>query len=352
MNLSLFRRSVGQLLVWSCVSVFAFGLTGCGGGGGGSDDEEATIRPKTLDGTVLKLDSNVSFEFVRNVGTQGAVSTGQVETGTFFYTLAGNQLRQYPNAQGDNSDCRYPDSVTGASYTYRAVNESSGVLTLNGVGVNDLVTTGSFNANNGSFTFFFNSDSGFLVVNRIEIDLTFEGNGVFVTTGVSTVRIPGSSFPNFDTVRIPSAFSLAAGGSVPENYNPTVDFSRPSRITPSSLNALLIRFTNGIPDPNFDFTIQFAASANFSTGTDTTAPDEIGQGLLRVAGAVVDDAVNYTWKRIGGTDTGTLTVTGSNRTYDGVYTLAFTGPDNGNYAGQADAGTANVSEVTGSFRTQ
>lgn len=352
MNLSPFRRVAAHFLVCACVSVFVLSLSSCGGSGGDDEDAATTVRPKTLDGTVLKLDSNVNFEFVRNAGGSGAVVTGDVETGTFFYTLNGNQIRQYPNQQGDNSDCRYPDSITGASYAYRAVNESSGVLTLNGVGVNDLITSGGFNANNGSFARFFNGSSSGQVVNQIEIDLTFEGNGVSVTTGVSTVRIPGSLSPNYDNVRIPSAFILAGGGSLPANYNPVIDFSRPSRIVPASLNTLLIRFTNGIPDPNLDFTIQFSASANLNPGTNTSTPDEIGQGLLRVAGAVVDDAVNYTWKRIGGTDTGTLTVTGSNRTYDGLYTLSFVGPDNGRYAGQVDSGTANANEVSGSFVAQ
>jgi hypothetical protein len=352
MNLSFFRRMASPLLKWSCLSLFILGLGSCGGGGGGDDEEDATIRPKTLDGTVMKLDSNVSFEFVRVAGGSGAVATGDVETGTFFYTLGGDQLRQYPNQQGDNSDCRYPDSITGANYSYRAVNESSGVLTLNGVGVNDFETSGRLNANNGSLTFFFNTDSRGQTINRIEIDLTFEGNGVSVITGISSVRIPGSAAPNFANVRIPSDFILAVGGSVPVNYNPVIDLLRPSRIVPASLNTLLMRFTNGIPDPNLDFTIQYSASANLNPAIDANAPDEIGQGLLRVAGAVVDNAVNYTWKRIGGTDTGILTVTGSNRTFDGVYTLSFTGPDNGTYAGQVDSGTANVNEVSGSLRTQ
>jgi hypothetical protein len=358
MNLSLFRRVVAHLLVWSCVSVFVLGLSSCGGSGGSDGDGDATVRPKSLDGLVMKLDKNVSFEFVRNTGASGAVATGDVETGTFFYTLAGTQLRQYPNQQGDESDCRYPDRITAANYTYRAINETSAVLTLNGVGGSDLITTGSFNANNGSFAYFFESSSfrsffGPQVINQLEIDLTFQGNGVSVTTGVSTVRIPGSALPNYDTVRIPTDFNLAGGGgAVPENYNPTVDFQRPSRITPASLNALLMRFTNGIPNPVFDFTIQFTSSASVPVGTDGTASEEIGQGLLRVAGAVVDNAVNYTWKRIPNTDTGTLTITGSNQTYDGIYTLSFSGPDSGRYAGQADGGTADANEVSGSFVTQ
>ena len=345
-----FKRGLAAVRLLTAASALAFGLSGCGGGGGGSDNSPPTIRPKTLDGLLLTLDTNVRFEFVRNTGTAPALLPGDVETGTFYYTLGGVQLRQYPNQGGDNSDTRYPDAVSNASYTYRAINESSAVLTMTGIGINDLNTTGGFNANNGSFTYLFNSSSGGGVNNTVVIDLTFASNGSYITPNTTTTSIPGSPNPQWDVIYVPAGIRLVAGGFVPENYNPEIDPNRPSKIVPASLNNLIVNWTNtGIPDPNFDFTVQFVAQATGLPKSNEADPDEIGQGLLRVAGSAVDDAVDYTWRRIAGTDNGVLTITGSNTTFDGVYNLSFMGADNGNYVGEADAGTVNVAEVTGTF---
>lgn len=318
----------------------------CGSGKGG-DSSTITTRPKTLDGLVLTLDTNVRFELIRNIGTPAAIQNGDVEVGTFFYTLGGVQLRQYPNQGGDNSDTRYPDSISNASYTYQAINETSGLLTLNGIGVNDLNTTGGFNANNGSFTFLFNTDSLDNVINQVEIDLTFTSNGQTVVTGVTTVRIPGSLAPQYDVIRVPTTIRLASsGGPVPVNYNPEVDPLRPSRIVPESLDNLRFQFTNGIPDPNFDFTIDFVSE---SVQTTDRVPTELGQGFLRVAGSPVVNAIDYTWTRIGGTDSATMVISNSNQTFDGTYRMDFKGKDNGNYFGTVDGNTPDAAEVTGKF---
>ena len=352
MKFSLVRKLVAKFKACLVTSMVALTFTSCGGGGGsdGAAASPPTIRPKTLDGVVLLLDSNVSFEFVRRAGTTAAVLNGEVESGTFFYTLAGVQRRQYPNIGGDNSDCRYPDSITGASYTYRAINDTAGLLTLNGVGVNDLVTTGTFNANNGSFCYFFNQDSNSKVVNQVEVDMTFAAAGGSVSIGTTTVRIPGSTAPQYDTVRVPSALKLASGGLVPENYNPNIDYLRPSRLCPATLNNTLVNFTNGAGTATNDFTIMFTADAGGISHSDPLAPDEIGQGLMRIAGAVVDNAVNYTWRRIPGTDNATLVLSGGNNTFDGSYTLTFAGVDNGSYLGTVDALTLDIAEVTGTFK--
>lgn len=332
------------LVKFSAVALLPFLLNGCGGGGGG--DDTATTRPKTLDSLVLTLDSNVRFQLVRNTGTPAAVKNGDVEVGTFFYTLGGVQLRQYPNQQGDNSDTRYPDSISNASYTYQAINETSGLLTLNGIGVNDLNNTGSMNANNGSFTYLFNSDSFGTEINKVELDLVFSSNGQSVSTNVTTVRIPGSLTPNYDVIRVPTAIRLTTGGLVPLNYNPEIDPLRPSRIAPASLNLQLLQFTNGAGDPNFDFTIDFVRETTQTVNRVTT---ELGQGFLRAAGSPVVNAVNYTWQRIDGTDGGTLVISNSNLTFDGTYRLDFKGTDNGDYFGTVDGNTPDASEVTGTF---
>lgn len=328
--------------------VSTLGLMSCGSGKGDQTIPE-TARPKTLDEIILTLDGNVRFEFVRNIGTPPAIQNGDVETGTFFYTLGGQQIRQFPNQRGDTSDTRFPDSISNASYTYQAINETSALLTLRGIGVNDLNTTGSFNAGNLSFTFLFNSDSLRPVpniINEVEIDLTFNTAGQIVNTGISTVRIPGSALPEFDVIRMNTSVSLLVGGGVPYNYLPIEDPLRPSKIAPESLDKRLLQFTNGIPDPTFDFTVQFISDRT-QVGTGTTT--EIGQGFLRIAGAPQVDAINYTWERIGGTDAGTLVITRSNTTFDGRYRLNFLGRDNGTYVGEVDADTLDANEVSGRF---
>jgi hypothetical protein len=320
-------------------------LASCGGSRG--EDSGPTRRPKSLDGIVLTLSNNVTFEFVRNAGTPAAVANGSFETGTFFYRLGGAQVRQYPNVGGDNSDTRWPDSISGASYVYRAVNNESAVLTLNGVGVNDLVTTGNFNANNGSFTFLFNSDSGGTVSNQVDVDLTFRSTGLNVDTDVATVSIVGSAFlDTWDTIRVPAGVRLVSGAAVPENYDPVIDPFRPSRIVPESLTNSLYRFNHGGADPQFNFTLQFTRDLVGVGGSTTT---ETGSALQRVAGSVTDVGVNYTWTRIGGTDTGRLVISGGNNTFDGGYILSFAGPDSGAYVGQADDLTPDPAEVTGTF---
>ena len=329
-------------LITCCITLF-----NCGGAGAGSNDKSPeTVRPKTFDGIVLTLDSTVRFEFIRNTGSAPALVSGDVETGTFLYTLGGVQLRKYRNTNGDDSDVRYPDSVSSASYTYRAINTSAGILTLTAVGINDLTTSGTRSANNGSLVYLFNSDSNGTTNNVVVIDLTFSKNGQSITSNEATVRIPGGN-QRYDNVLVPTTLSLATGGYVSTNYNPTLDPKRDSKIAPASLNNKLVNYTNGKPDTTLDFTIQFVAD-NAGPANNSNI-DEIGQGLLRVAGNSVDDAVNYTYTRTGGTDDAILVISNANNTFDGRYTLKFSGVDNGAYIGEVDAGTADASDVSGRF---
>lgn len=328
-------------------------ITGCGGGGD-DDDSEATVRPKTLDGIALLLDGNVRFEFVRNKGTAPAVRTGEVESGSFFYSLGGVQRRTYPNQRGDNSDCRFPDSITNATYTYTAINETSGLLRMTGIGVNDLNDTGTFRAQNSSFCYFFNSDSDLNVNNVVEVDLTFSSSGNSVTTSTATARIPGSTRPEFDVVRLPAGVRLTDGGAVPKNYNPAVDLNRPSKLAPESLNNLQVIFVNGAGNTALDFTIDFIKESTQTSQNQATT--EIGQGFMRVGGEALIGAVNYTWQRIGGTDSATLVITKvqsstnpAANSLNGSYRLEFRGADNGSYNGTLDSNTSDLADVTGTF---
>ncbi len=327
-----------------------------------------------MDGIVLDLDSAASFEFIRNTGTAGAVRNGDTENGTFLYTpkIANDALKNYDNLNGDKSNFRYPLSVTAATYTYRAINDSSGVLTLTATGAFDPFFTlppGSNIALNESWIrlFFSYSPQTFTSTTRVaEIAITFKDNVSFVTSEIVTLRLPESPLVNtFDTVRIPSKITLATFQPVPLNYNPVVTERAPSRIAPATLTNRLMKATNGTPDATKDFTIQFIADAS-TPGLETAADSqEIGRGVLSVFNpssvppglTAVGIALDYTWRRIAGTDRGELTLSNIpdnpafpfDNSLNGTIVLSFNGQESGTYSGSADGDTANPADVSGTF---
>ncbi len=346
--------------------ICSLALTSCGGGGGGGDGDDTpdTTRPKTLDGTIITLPGGVAFSFSRNTGTSPALTNGETETGSFVYSPPAINLQQFQNINGDMSDISFPDALSDRTYTYQAVNENSGVITLTGVSSNNLNQTGIFNAANQSFTYYFHSDSGTALITSpatnpsVQMDITFNNNGG-ITVSVSSIvlSIVGSNFPNLDTtLPISPAFTLAGGGSVPFNFNPEVDPNRPSAIVPESLNGLLVFFTNGAPNPADDFRVQFSSDFTFDNINNPNI-DEVGSGLQRV-GANSDltltggESVGYTWRRIPGTDNATMVLSLGGNTFDGSYELQFTSENTGSYIGTVDDGTTDVGQVSGTFITR
>lgn len=373
MKSSSVRSFIARLLTLSLVSLAAFGLASCGSGHGG-EDGPATVRPKTMDGIILKLGNNsAQMEFIRNSSSSAVINSGDEETGTFIYTsfVGVTNLRYYDNVAGSQSNLLWPQTVAIASYKYRAINESSGVLTLTGTGSiqNIVYTAGNGFIYNDSLVVPFVRGSyndalplpslGYDLTKVVQIDLTFSSNGTYASSDTVTLSLPESTMVNtFDTVRIPSTVSLAAGGAVPLNYNPVIDPLRPSLIAPASLSDRLMTAKNGIPDPTKDFSIQFVADATQPNGSGSgSQPDEVGHGLLRVAGSAVDVALDYTWRRIAGTDSGELVLSNIpddvllpfDNSLNGTYTLNFLGTENGTYAGAVDADTLNAADVSGSF---
>jgi hypothetical protein len=324
-------------------------LTSCGSGGGaGVDVSPPTRRPKTMDGILVTVANGGSFEFIRNFSSPPALLSGDIETGTFIYTYFGTNwiTPSLENFIGDRTDVQFPNFLSVASYQYRAVNENQGVLTLTATSSLLLPVTGRFSANNGSFMQLFTSDSNGFPNNQVELDVSFTSNGTTISANVATMAIPGSTSP-YDRVRSPVIFRLVNGAPIPENYNPDLDPLRPSKIAPVSLNNKVISFTNtGFGDPNYDFTVEFVADAE---GIPGNPPTEVGTGLQRIAGSVIDDAVNYTYQRINGTDKATLVISNGGNTFDGRYTLDFIAFDQGTYLGEVDAGTPDVNEVIGTF---
>jgi hypothetical protein len=340
-----------QLILAAAAAAAAITLSSCGSGTG--SDSTISARPQSMDGIVLNLDG-LRLEFIRNRGSGLATNPGDFETGTFIYALSGNQLRQYSNRGGDNSDVRWPDDVTSATYTYQMINETSGILTLDGFAVNDLTITGQFDANNGSFCYFFESDSLGNVITQVQIDMTFESiaSDQFVQlTAFSDVRIPGTAAPQYDIVRIPSNARLIGalgGGLIPFNYLPEDDSTRPSRIVPITLNNTTVQFTNGLGNTALDFSIQFVRDA-VDTTDPSVEPIEIGTGIMRIDNVPVINAIDYTWQRIPGTDNATLVINNSGTTLDGSYTLSFSGVDFGTYTGVLDGDTVDINDVIGTF---
>ncbi len=356
-------------------------LTNCGGGGSSSSKEDtATVRPKTMDGIVLNLDRSTQLEFIRNLSTQGSINTGDVETGTFLYTptLASNVLRNYDNISGSKSNFRYPGSITAATYSYRAINESSGILTLTATGTFDSSFSYSYYAGlsgsgvilNDSWIrlFYTYSPASLTGVTRIaEIAITFSSTGDSVTSDIVTLRLPESPLVStFDTVRIPTSVRLAAGGAVPLNYNPTVNPLRASKIAPVSLTKRLLSGKNGIPDLTKDFTIQFVADAASASGSSSSVEtQEVGHGILSVYDSTlvpaglraISGALDYTWRRIGGTDKGELILSNIpddavlpfDVSLNGSMILNFSGIENGIYTGSVDGDTVNAADVSGTF---
>jgi hypothetical protein len=330
-----------------------------------------------MDGIVLTMDtSKGKFEFIRNAGTPAAVNNGDVETGTFIYTLTSpfRNLSTYENAQGSLSNFLYPISVTSATYTYRAINDSSGVLTMVGVGTFDdfviIIPPGEVVANRDTLIRPFDSSSPgpsqqAVTTRVVQIDITFANNQSFVSSDTVTFRLPESPFVNtIDTVRIPTDIRLATLGVVPPNYNPVVAERAPSRIAPASLANRVMFATNGIPDPTKDFSIQFVPD---TATLPSAAADsiEVGRAILSVFDAAlvpprlspVTIALDYTWQRTPATDTGQLILSNIPNnpalpfavSLNGTMVLSFNGIETGTYTGNADADTPSPGEVTGSF---
>lgn len=317
-------KKIPLLLLSLSSSLF---FVACNGGSSGDSD---LIRPASMDGVVLTTPSGVTFEFVRSFTSGSAEENGGVETGAFFYNFAGANIQLFPSLTGDNSDVIFPDSVNLATYQYLAVNETSGILTLNGQGVSDLNVTGTFRALNNSVVFFFTQDSLGVPSNEVVIDISFQGPannflGGQITDITTTWSVGGSTAPQVDTVIIDSTLSLATGGPVPAGFNPDIDLDRASRVVPPTFSdqVFVLTDTNGaVP------TVQLQFTADAGNGTFENV-NETGQALQRVGGGVTQPGINYIAERIERTSTVNVTLGGGNNAQDGFYTFDFESLDSG-----------------------
>lgn len=332
-------------------------LPSCGGGGG--DESPPTVRPKTLDGLVISLNNGPRLEFLRAATSGRALYSGDVETGTFVYSVPATNLTQYTNLRNDfiETDVRWPDSVSNMSYEYEATNDNTARLTLYAVGNNDATNSGTFTTIPGNqtpplFSDFFTAGFDLTPSNEVEITLNFSDVSDLIELNTTITKIPATTTPGFDTMRVDGTIETSNGDDVPVNYNPEDITDAPSKIAQPTLHNLTIVFDNVGVATTFDFVATFTATTVFDPllKDSVTDPDEEGSVALSINnGAVVIDAANYTWRRINGSDDAVLVLSGSSTTFDGSYTLAFAGLDNGDYIGTTDAGTPDVTEVTGTF---
>jgi hypothetical protein len=245
MNFPLVRRMAARLSLWSCVSVFALGLSSCGGGGG--DDDETGPAPLTMNALVLTLyTSGVELTFVR---AEGDASTG-VETGavTMKINPAGTTT---VDSSGAPTPLQPSNSISGGRYTYVRSGPESGTITVSGQG------SGQFGA------------SGGILIGPITVPSNYFRQGTFTrnysilfgTDGASITGIDvndwgeGSTFPgilwNNATLRVfggalvTNAWSLENSKTVslPKLY-PTSVSGQLLYITPTNVaeNALEYKF--------------------------------------------------------------------------------------------------------------
>ena len=292
---------------------------------GGFDSGSDLIRPQTLEELVITTPAGDTFEFVRSFSSDAAEDNGDIERGSFIYTSGGTNVQLYPSLSGDNSDVQFPDSVNLATYEYLAVNDTSGVITLNGVGVNDLDQTGTFSASNGSFAFFFNSDSLFLPQNQVIVDVTFISDGSNITDITSTWAIANSGLPDIDTVVIDASLSSTVSTSIQNGHNPELDLERESRLVPDTFTGLVFVFTDD-DGTEPEVRLQFQADPGNVTVLNV---DETGQALLRVNNGVVIDGVDYMAERTEQTSDVELVLSGPGNPQEGTYTLEFESLDSG-----------------------
>lgn len=293
-----------------------------------------------MNGLTITTPFGDEFEFVRSFSSGAAETTGSIETGAFFYTSGGTNLQLYPSLSGDNSDVQFPDAINLATYQYQAVNDTSAILTLNGQAVNDLNTTGGFNANNGSFTFFFTAGSDFIASTQVDVDLTFESSANTISGITSTWAIAGSTLPDIDTVIIPTTLAQVTGAPVPVAFNPELDLDGPSRVVPDTFTGLVFVFTDaaGVAP---EVRLQFTADPGIIAVENV---DETGEALERVGGAAIIPGVIYSAERVEQTSDVQLVLGGANNPQDGTYTLQFNAPNSGLVTQTTGSGTLLVGE--------
>jgi len=313
-------------------------LTGCGSGGGGGEDEgEPTARPKTLDNVSLTMPfGEVGFSFIRGMSSPKAVNDGDTETGTFIYTFARSSA-DYESVEGYTIKAVWPYRIGPATYTYRAINDTTGEITLTSSNFmfNDFPAGGSSIIH--EFFSNYNAVGDPMPTSTIRMLVSFESTGSTITT--TNMRMEDPDTPNIfggggplDLISssvLGTPIFRVQGSSLPYNYNPVEGpGDRHSKLSIEKLGGTNVEFTD-----DADVTQSF--SMVFTTTGSLPEIDDVGEASYRSNdGSVVISAAGYSYDRILGSDDALLVVSGGTPN-DGTITMTATsvGTTTQDYAG-------------------
>ena len=290
-------------------------LTNCGGGSGGGGS--TTVRPKTLDDVTLTMSGgNATFEFIRGSASGRAIDSNDIETGTFVFSSTSTRA-PYRSVENGFVDVIWPRTVGVTAYTYRALNDTSGELTL-AVGTDtqwNIITGGTIGTFTPDYSYFDGRIvSGAAGPSSLVMLVSFDGSS---TAGI---RLDDPDNPTAGTGSS-STFttgSFTVGGQpLPANYNPTN--SSTTQVSEFSLPE--------ITGTNIEFVDTASTANSFSllpTSTATTVSGEVGQTIYRDnAGTALGGAADYSYALDAGTDNATMILSGGTPV-DGTITLTYT----------------------------
>ncbi len=349
-------------------------LTNCGSGGGGSSSNDSevptTVRPKTLSGLTLDIGPGlVSLDFVRSITSRYANKAGQTEFGAVVYN-PGARTEKYQSVTFQ-VDVVWPTFLNNdLSYTYTAINDTSGIISLTGGDgawtVQDLTATDPSSYYN--IVYFSEGTETY------NINITFGTDGNSITSTLSRIAPEDLlnagiwSDPRPDVMRIndlvtisdvtvddPSVLSFTdSGAPVPVNYSTeTDDADRVSTISNTTLDNRTVSLLSDSIDPT-DYFPEVLETGSYTftkdpNGAGTLEYDEAGTGnyeqpLIEAGGDTttqkqISDSGSYTYQRIVNTDKAKVRFNG-NKIGTETLTLKFVGKEGPN---QRASGTYTIS---------
>ena len=316
-------KSTLKLATVASAVIATTSLTNCGGGSAADGLESATIRPKTLENVKLTMPGGaVSFEFIRNSASTGAGDNGMTEFGGIIYTKS-DKSTDLTTIDNTVLTIHWAEGLEGTTYTYTAINDTSGEITITASNVNH--TLEPFDPALRLHHLFDNAatTNG---VSSARLIVSFEDNGGSAKD--ATIRMEDPDEPLAEDGAGPGSSTTVFGGTftvngtaLPTNYNPNFDGpNRVSKIALASLHGKVIRFVDST-----------AAASNFTLlpialASAVNDVDEIGQTTyLDSADQFVTDSADYTYDRTNGTDSGIMILTGT-APAAGTFVLNFLSP--------------------------
>ncbi|WP_018969759.1 hypothetical protein [Rubritalea marina] len=324
-------KPLGKLAAVTATTLAVTSLTNCGGGGAATDN--TIVRPRTLEQLVITYDNIVTYEFIRSSASGKAYNDGDIETGSVLYTrIAAEQTHQ--TASNIDLDVSYPTSINGATYTYQAINDTSGQIQITFTGAEysglGLVDTSGNTPNGRSFTrsHTVNFGNGSTTLQNSSSNFTsdfapygFFSGGIFVAS--TNLDYDPSDASAVSRTIIANMETRTDSGNIPTaGYDLDPDFvNRVSKVSPSSLNGYTFNFEDG-SDPTDNFSLDFTKSAGLPGSFD-----EIGTAVFKDdTSTITVGSANYTYTRIGGSDSAQIVISGGTE-QDGTIVVEFQSAD-------------------------